>query len=255
MKIRYLLFALTLQASCSKAQYTSSNEIVILTVKDDRAEFAKAIGFLNRCQLALVGVNLDLTNCDNVKTFQSDHMVEDTLAVISMSEREKSLSNELQAANFLLLPSTLQKVKQDEYIELIGCGHLYPDNVMTGFVDLISAPNNPNLVEKFQIKNVFRNHGTAYHFAVDIAFTLNESVTTEFVRSHQNIVQVELSQKRKFREYALEDLYNESKSCDKLKGKIVILGTNRSDDYRLVSGKKLTTSEIIANIACQLVGQ
>jgi CHASE2 domain-containing sensor protein len=253
MKVWYLLVALNLVTLFSKAQ--PEKELILLTVKNDRLELAKAIKFLNASGPKLVCVNFDLTDCDNVKQVSSNHYSNDTTAVITPSESEKKLWRELTVAgSLLLLPSELRRLGRNEFDALIGCDLLYPDGVATGFINLINSDKVLNQVEKFQISNTFRKEEAKYHFAVKIASQLNENATHSFIKSHPNILPINFARARKFKTYSMEQLYRNKDSGKDLKNKVVIVGVDRPAEYRKVSKKKkMTTSEIFANIACQLI--
>ncbi len=254
MKAWYLFIVLNLVTLFLKAQ--PEKELVLLTVKNNRLELAKAIQFLNTCESKLICVNVDLRKCDNFEQFRSNHFSNngDTLAVSRPSESEKKLARELEVTRSLLLPSEVRPFGSKEYDEIIGCGFLYPDHAATGFVNLIRNSNFLNLVEKFQISNTFQNEDASYHFAVKIALRLNESAARSFIKSHPNIIPINLERTRKFRTYSMEHFYGNKESGKTLKGKIIILGVDRPEEYRQVSmKKKMTTTEIFANIACQLV--
>src|SRR5579864_8555663 len=107
MKIWFLLAVLNLVALFSKAQ--PEKELVLLTAKDNRLDLAKAIKFLNASDPKLICVNVDLTECDDVKQFPSNHFSSgDTTAVIRASESEMKLARELAAAGSLLMPSEVR---------------------------------------------------------------------------------------------------------------------------------------------------
>lgn len=253
MKTSSLFVVLSLVVSLAKAQHT--RDIILLKVQNSRIELAKAVEFLNECEPKLIGVNVDLMNCDSVKTFHISHYSTDTSMVMYPSKSEKMLEYELGKATSLLMTSELRMLG-DEYHEIIGCEFIYPEGATTGFVNLIPNNDDPSLVEKFQISNSFSGEKNSYHFAVVIAFRLNERVTNKFIQSHQNIAQIDFKQRRRFRTYSINDFYGGKKSCSALKDKIVILGIDRPEEYRLVSKskRKMSTSEIFANIACQLAG-
>ena len=255
MKALNLFVVLSLIASLSKAQH--SKDIILLTVQNDRIELAKAVKYLKACETKLICINVDLTKCDSVNILPSTHFNEvDTLGVIHPSDSEKILVDELEIAPNLLLPSELRRLRQGEDDELIGCPHLYPEGVATGFVNLIVHQGESDIVEEFQISSSFRQEKTAYHFAVVMAFRLNEHATKTFIGTHQNITQIDFSRTRRFKTYAINRFYEGKKSRAMLRSKIVILSVNRLEEYRLVpnSKKKMSTSEIFANIACQITG-
>ena len=257
MKNWFLLAALNSIVLFSKAQ--PEKELILLTVKDNRLDLAKAIKFLNTCESKLICVNVDLTECDDFKQFSSNHFNNngDTLAVIRPSEAEKKLSHELESTRSLLLPSEIRPFGSKEYDAIIGCDFLYPDSAATGFINLINSDKVLNQVEKFQISNTFKNEAPCYHFAVKVAFRLNESAARSFINSHGNIELIDFGRTRKFKTYSMEHFYGRKRRIKALKDKVVILGIDRPEEYRLVvtttGNKKMTTSEISANIACQLV--
>jgi hypothetical protein len=253
MKTWVLLAALNLVALFSKAQ--PEKELVLLTVKDNRLDLAKAIKFLNASDPKLICVNVDLMKCDDVKQFPSNHFSSgDTTAVIRPSESEKKLARELEATRSLLLPSEVRPFGSKEYDEIIGCGFLYPENAATGFVNLINSDKVLNQVEKIQISNTFKKEAPRYHFAVNIAFRLNEIAARSFIKSHPNILPIKFERARKFKTYSMEHFYSNKENGKALKGKVIILSVDRPEEHRLLSNKKrMTTSEIFANIACQLI--
>lgn len=254
MKIWILLAALNLFVLFSEAQ--PEKELILLTVKNDRLELAKAIKFLNASAPKLICVNVDLMNCDDVKQFPSNHFSNsgDTTAVIRPSESEKKLAHELAASHSVLMPSELRPFGSKRTDEIIGCGFLYPESATTGFVNLINNGTVLNQVEKIQISNTYKNEPVVYHFAVRIALQLNESATRSYIKSHPNILPIDFARAKKFKTYSMEQFYSNKESGKALKGKVVILGVDRPEEYCLLSNrKKMTTSEIFANIACQLV--
>ncbi|MBS0635859.1 MAG: CHASE2 domain-containing protein [Verrucomicrobia bacterium] len=257
MKSLFLLSILNLVVLFSKAQ--PEKELVLLTVKNDRLELTKAIKFLNANDPRLICVNFDLTNCDDVKQFPSNHFSNsgDTTAVIRQTESEKRLSRELAMSRSLLMPSELRPFGSKAYDEIIGCGFLYPEKVATGFVNLINSSKVLNQVEKIQISNTYKNEPTVYHFAVNIALQLNESATRSYIKSHPNVVALDFARSRKFKTYSMEHFYGNKESGKALKGKVIILGVDQSVEYHLVptakGNKKMSTSEIFANIVCQLI--
>jgi CHASE2 domain-containing sensor protein len=254
MKTWTLLIALNLVALIPKEQ--PENDLVLLSVKDNRIELAKAIRFLNASEVKLICVNVDLTKCDYFEQFPTNHYSNnrDTLAMSQPSESEEKLAREFKATRSLLLPSEVRPFGKGKTDEIIGCGYLYPENVATGFVNLISDGKALNQVEKIQISNTYKNEPIAYHFAVRIAFKLNESAARSYIKAHANILQINFDPTRKFKTYSMEHFYKNNRNVNKLKGKIVILSIDHPESYRQLPNKKrMTTSEIFANIACQLI--
>jgi hypothetical protein len=267
MRASLLIIVLIFSNAFSQAQ--SESNIVLLTIKNDRLELANAISFLNANDPRLVCVNVDLFECDQRRPRdpslnREDHF--DSLAKRSVtypSEAEKQLSRELIAARSLLMPSKVSSFLGAES-DFIGCGFLYPERVKTGFINLIGSENVSNQIEKFQVSliDIFTKD-ESYHFAVNIALAVNAEKTNAFIQSHENIVQIDFARKRKFDTYSFDDFVNNKISPKALNGKVVIIAVGQPADYFLIRKKennneelrRMSTSEIFANIACQIIGE
>lgn len=233
----------------------SEKELVIISVKDNRLELAKAISFLNSNDAKLICINVDLFKCDStVKTFPSNHLIgSDTLAILWPSEAEKVLAHELGSARSLLLPSELRELYGEKYLAIDGCGFLYPHKAKTGFVNLISKNGDRSVIDRVQIFNVQLGADTAYHFGVKIALLINENATRKFIKSHSDTVQIKTKPRKRFHTYSMDQFYLNKVDAKLLKGKVAILRIDRPEEYRTIAGKRMSASEIMANIACQVV--
>lgn len=229
-----LLTVLNFVALFLKAQ--SENDLVLLTVKDDRLELAKALKFLQGNNPKFICVNIDLTKCNEDKS-------------------DKVLTKSLWKVDSLMMITKIRRfgIAGEELLDFIGCPYLYPERVTKGFVNLIGKEEDENLVEKVQITNT-NGKRVRYHFAVNIALRLNAGATRSFIKSSPNIVPINFERARKFRTYKMEQFYGNKENSIVLDGKVLILSIDRPEEYRQVSKKrKMTTSEIFANIACQLI--
>lgn len=247
-------------------QGQTRSDIVILKVKNDRSELADVVEFLNANSPRLICLNVDLSRCEQEKSYDlfpngENHF--DSLSVRSVthpSEGEKKLSRQLDAARVLLMQSTLRPFGPDGYSEITGCAFLYSEETSTGFVDLVSNNDFSNQIEKFQVSHKDPFGDTSYHFAVKIALVLNEEKALAFTRSHGDTVRIDFSKERKFAVYNFDDFGKKKTRGKQLKGKIVIVSIGQPEDYFLVRKKtnglsRMSTSEIFANIACQIIGE
>ncbi|MEI9919856.1 MAG: CHASE2 domain-containing protein [Bacteroidota bacterium] len=248
-------FFLVLIGANSFSGYQYERDIVIIMVKNDRVELAKTLRLLNTSHPKMIALNLDLDECDSVTEFPTSHGDNGEISTeMIQSKSESQLLQELSASLDLLMPSRLQPFSKRDSGEVIGCPFLYPKMTSIGFVNLIYNIRDSNQVGKFKISNKY-GQDLSYHFAVKIALKLNKKSATGFIESHPNVLPINDGHSRKFKTFNIQDFYDNKENIKFLKDKIVIIGTGRPNDYRIVPGKKklLTTSEIFANIACQMV--
>lgn len=251
LRIKHILVMLHLLGRICYAQ--PENELVIITVKDNRLELAKAVRLLNSNYAKLICVNVDLFKCDNLEYLQSNHLSSDTLVVMRPSDAEKVLAHELSSTHSLLLPSELREWYGEKYFAIEGCGFLYPDRAKTGFVNLISKNGDRSFIDRVQVLNVQQVGDTAYHFGVKMALLINENATRRFIKSHPDTVLINTMPRRRFHTYSMDQFHLNKVDAKLLKGKVAILGIDRPDEYRTIAGKRMSTSEIMANIACQFM--
>lgn len=253
MRVHYLILAISFVSMFCQGQQTL--DIIIINVKDDRLELAKAIRLIDGANPKLICINVDLTDCDEVKRFSTSHLENnDISSEIIPSEPEKELYRELTSARAVLMPSKLLSVGSKENDEVLGCDILYPENMPTGYVNLIYDDKTLSKVEKFQVSNTYKKETTKYHFAVKVAFKMNEKATSSFINSHPNILPIEFNRMRKFKTFNMNQFYDNKELVKILKDKIIILGTDRPEDYFLLqNNEKMTSSEIFANIAYQII--
>lgn len=268
MRARFLIIALSFATVFCQGQ--PQKDIVLVTVRNDRTELAKVVKFLNVNNPRLICVNVDLFECDQRRPRdpfpnREDHF--DSLAVGSViypSEAEKQLSRELDASRSLLMLSEVRPVGTEDYANVSVCGFLDPDDATSGFINLISDENIANQAYKFQVSvNDFFTEKVNYHFAVEIASVLNAEKTEAFIKSHDDTVKIDFDKERKFTTYSFDDFTENKVSGKVLNGKIIIIGVGQPTDYFLVRKrndkneelKRMSTSEIFANIACQIIGE
>jgi CHASE2 domain-containing sensor protein len=268
--IRYIEGKLLLNVFC---QGQPQKDIILVTVRNDRSELVNVIKFLNTNNPELICVNIDLSECDQRKprnlipdTENHEHYF-DSLAVRSViypSEAEKKLSRELDASRSLLMQSEIHPMGTDAYASIVNCcNFLYSETVDTGFINLVSNEDIANQVEKFQVSLIDAFSEVSYHFAAKIAFALNTEKTPAFIKSHDDTVKIDFDKERKFTTYSFDDFAENKVSGKVLNGKVVIIGVGQPGDYFLVRKKKgkieelrkMSTSEIFANIACQIIGE
>jgi CHASE2 domain-containing sensor protein len=266
MRVSLLIIALSFATVSCQGQ--PQKDIVLLTVTNDRSELANVVKFLNVNNPRLICVNVDLFRCDREKPGnpfpnREDHF--DSLAVRSVtypSEAEKQLSHELSATHSLLMVSKIRPFGDQGYAEITGCGFLYSEEVSTGYINLVSNEDIANQVEKFQVSLIDPFSELSYHFAVNIALALNPEKTQVFIKSHGDTVEIDFDRERKFTTYSFDEFSANKVSGKVLNGKVVIIGVGQPADYFLVRKKnkngelkEMSTSEIFANIACQITGE
>ncbi|MFZ6014593.1 MAG: CHASE2 domain-containing protein [Bacteroidota bacterium] len=227
--------------------------IVILTVKDDRIELMNVLSFLRASNSKLTCLNVNLSNCN-----------QDSI--------DSQLSEELHKFDSLVVPSKVRPYGTGKYRDIrLLCSYFYSNGQKDGFVNLISS-DYLNQVEKFKTKNIYRSENffsgeiveiIRYHFAVNIAFAINAEKTKKFIESNSDTVKIDFSRKREF-ETCSFDQFVEGKIDKKiLEGRVVVIATSLPSDYLLVPShegkigefRKMSTSEIFANIACQIIGE
>jgi CHASE2 domain-containing sensor protein len=268
MRVRLLIIAISFAIVSCQGQ--PQRNIVLLTVRNDRSELAKVVKFLNTNNPKLICVNVDLSECDQRRPLEpfpnrEDHF--DSLAVRSViypSEVEKKLSRELDSSRSLLMQSEIHPMGTDAYASIVNCcNFLYSDGTTAGFINLISNEDIANQAEKFQVSLVDAFDEQNYHFAVNIALALSAEKTHAFIKSHDDTVKIDFDRERKFSTYSFDDFAENKVSGKVLNGKIVIIGVGHPADYFLIRKKKekneelrkMSTSEIFANIACQITGE
>jgi CHASE2 domain-containing sensor protein len=224
--------------NCSSGQ--TEDSMVILMVEDNKIDLTKSLELLNSKNPKLICVNIDL-ECDQ-------------------NEADNRLSDVLSNTPFLIMPSELQMFGSKEYRDIVGCSSFYSQGVATGFTNLISDKNVENLVDKVQIKSLYKKR-VMFHFATTMASALNAEKTREFIDSHSDTIAIDFSRERKFKTYHIDDFEKKTVSTDVLHGKIVILTTFPYDYFGVRRNNKdqklinMSTSEIFANIACQIVDE
>lgn len=268
MRTRLLIVLLSLTNVFCQGQ--PQNDIVLLTVRNDRSELAKVMKFLNVNNPRLTCVNVDLFECDQRRPhdpFPNDEDHFDSLAersVMYPSEGEKQLSRELNASRSLLMLSEVRPVGKEDYANVSVCGFLHPDNATSGFINLIGDERIANQVKEFQVSiHDFFTEKEIYHFGVNVALALNAEKTQAFIKSHNDTVEIDFDRERKFDTYSFDDFAENKVNGKVLTGKVLIIGVSQPGDYFLVRKgknknaalKKMSTSEIFANIACQIIGE
>lgn len=267
MRVRFLTIALSFAIGSCQGQ--GQREIVLLTVRNERSELAKVLKLLNTNNPKLICVNVDLFQCEQEKPLtpipnREDHF--DSLAVRSItypSEGEKQLSRELSSAHALLMPSRIRAFADQGYTEITGCSFLYSEEVSTGFVNLVGNEDIANQAEKFQVSLTDAFNEISYHLAVKLAFALNTEKAHAFIKSHDDTVKIDFDRERRFATYSFDDFAENKVSEKVLNGKVVIIGARQQGDTFLVKKKKgkneelrkMPTSEIFANIACEIIGE
>lgn len=271
MRARLLIVLLGLANVFCQGQ--PQKDIVLLTVRNDRSELVNVIRFLNTNNPELICINVDLSECDQQKPRnlipdpENHEHYFDSLAVRSViypSEVEKKLSRELRASHSLLMQSEVSPMGTEAYASIVNCcGFLYSERMAKGFINLVSNKDIANQAEKFQVSLNDAFDDISYHFAVKIASVLDAERTQAFIKSHDDTVEIDFARERKFDTYSFDDFVENKVSGKVLNGKVIIIGVGQPADYFLVQRKKskkgelkkMSTSEIFANIACQIIGE
>lgn len=239
---------------------------MLVMIRNDRKELANVIDLINAYEPKLVCVNVDLYRCEQEKRqsllqLQKDKGLSPD-SPIYPSEDEKLLSGILAETLSLLMPSKIRLLGSDDYAEITGCGFLYSDDMSTGFVDLVFNKEITNQVEKVQLKTVDSFGDTLYHFAAKIAIALNAEKVKTFINGQNRPVNIDFNRERKFRIYTYDQLMNREIERKSISDKIVIVGIGQPEEQYLVRKsnanltkelRRMSTSEIFANIAAQLV--
>lgn len=225
-------------------------DIVILTLKDDRVELTKALSFLRSTNSKLICLNVSLSECK-----------QDTV--------DGQLIKVFNEIDSLVVSSKIVPFGTSKFRDVrLLCSYFDSSGDKDGFVNLIFN-DITNRVEKFQTKNIYKakNFHTeeikeiiSYHMAVNIAFAINSEKTSKFINSNRDTVKIDFSKKREFETYSFDQFVEKKIDKKVLEGRVVIV-TSLSSEYLLVPRyennmrefRKMSTSEIFANIACQLV--
>jgi CHASE2 domain-containing sensor protein len=223
--------------SCSSGQ--ANDKIMILMVEDDRQTLAKALKLLDSSSPKLVCLNTYL-ECNHDDT-------------------DGELLNELNNINSLLMPSKLLPFGTGNHGDIIGCSTIYPKGATAGFINLIFN-EQVTIVEKVQL-----THSTGarvrYHFAMNIALSLDRDKTQQFMQSHSDTIAIDFSRERTFATFHFNDFAEGRTDSDLFRGKIVIVTIFPFDHFPIRKSKvnpeviNMSTAEIYANIACQLIGE
>ena len=244
-----LIFSL---AQCSGRQ--SEKDLVILTVSNDRVELIKALSLIKSCKPKSVFINMDLGACN-----------------------QDSIDNQLRKAfkgiDSLVVSSKVVPYGTGKYRDAgLFCPYFDSKSTKDGFINLITKDYVSNQVERVQIKNIFLNRSEdfgipnkeviSHHMAVKIALALDAERTTKFLKKNIDTLKIDFGKRREFQTYDANQLAKEGTAKEALNGKAVII-TGLPYDYLLVprdgskSGefRKMSTSEIFANIACQILGK
>jgi len=243
-----MLLLLALVAQSCRGQVEKS--IVVLTLTSDRVELAKALSFLRSSNSKLICLNVDLSKCN-----------QDSV--------DRKLIKEFNEIDSLVVSSELVPFGTGKYRDVrLFCSYFYSNHDKDGFVNLIYNDIS-NRIEKFKVKNIYKTKNfnneevdarTRYHMAVNIAFAINSKETNKFINSNRDTVKIDFRRKREFQTYSFGQFVEGKIDKKVLEDKVVIV-TSTPLDYSLVRNyesktgefRKMSTSEIFANIACQIL--
>lgn len=250
IKIFVIISFAVLAVNCSGQ---SEKNIVIVTIRDDRVELTNALSFLRSSNSKLICLNVNLSNCNHDSV-------------------DYQLDLALNKFDTLLVPSEVRPFGTGKYNDImLLCSYFSSEGHKGGYVNLLYRGISDE-VEKFQTRNVYKarnfhgdeiNEKIRYHMAVNIAFAINTEKTYKFIRSNTDTVKIDFGQKRRFQTYSFDQLVEGKISKKVLEGKVVVIGTVLASDYlvvpnrktKVVGSRKMLTSEIFANIACQVLGE
>lgn len=244
-----ILFALLVQNCSGQIE----KNIVIITLKDDRVELMNALSFLRSSNSKLICLNVNLSDCN-----------QDSV--------DSQLIKVLHEFDSMVVPSKLRPFGTGKYRDIgLLCDYFYSNSYKDSFVNLIFS-DYLNEVEKFQTKNIYRSRNLfneemaeriRYHFAVNIAYAINPEKTNKFINSNRDTVKIDFGRKREFETYSF-DQFVEGKIDNKiLEDRVVLIATSLPSDYLLIpsyeskigESRKMSTSEIFASIACQIIDE
>jgi hypothetical protein len=210
-------------------------DIVIVTVDDDRTKLAHAIDFLYARDVKLICVNLSLECRDD--------------------ETDQLLFDQLSEVDSPILPSEILPFGSDEYMDIVGCSLIYPERAATGYTNLVVDGEVAKRVQtQFDL-----NGRVAYHMTTLIAMSKDVMKTKKFLPSHGDTIKIDFSKERQFASYHFDELESGNIDGKMLRNKIIIMSSFPYDHF-LIHGpvrnqeqRYMSTSEIFANIACQIV--
>lgn len=258
MRIKATCLLLLIIGMSCRAQY--DKRIVLIDIDNDRLALLETVQTLNAYRPKLICLNVGLIDCnEGTSDFLDDATHSDSSdreSVLIPNAIDKLLAKELRQLPSLLLASEIQIIGDNQPLYVVGCTFIYPPKAITGFTNLINSIEINNQIERVKLSEKIGKQ-IQYHFATRIAFALEAEKTRTFIESHQNILNLDTSEKMSFNSYTLEDLKNGEIDASFLKDKVVIVGYRNSDDHLIMKRNNgefsnLTSSEIIATIACMI---
>lgn len=250
MTLHLLLSALiSLQAQCGVKQ--PEQNLVILTVSNDRSELIEVLSLLKSSNPKSVFLNIDLADC-------YENSIDD------------QLSKAFNAFDSLTVLSKVRPFGTGQYRNIVMlCPLIHGDNIKAGFTNLIGNDSVANQIEKVQTKNIFLNRTEelfgfpntqliSYHMAIKIAFALDFEKTTKFLKMNKDTVKIDFSKRREFKSYTANQLANNQKVKELISGKVIIIESRPYEFFiyresETAGFKKMSTAEIFANVACQVI--
>lgn len=247
---RSLLFIISFAFVAQSCGGQIEKNITILTLKDDRVELTKALSFLKSSNSKLICLNIDLSQCNQ-------------------DEVDQELIKAFNETDSLVVSSELLPFGTGMYRDVrLFCSYFYTSREKDGFINLISNAIS-NEIEKVQLKNTYKTKNfnkeeigarTRYHMAFNIAFAIDSKKTTNFINSNKDTIKIDFKRKRGFETYSFDNFIEGKIDKKALEGKVVIV-TSNTPHYLSIPGdedtagefRKLSTSEIFANIACQIL--